>query len=279
VKHLVSRLFSVVILFGLSTLMIQAQSLFVPGGVNYVEVGDLDVAGNQITVEAIITQTGNGVNIVSKHTGPANVNYLMRPGSAEITTTNGYINAVTGFPLINGECYHLAFTYDGTSLDYYVNGCLASSTPHTGDLIINDYATAIGDMSNCQCESWIGYIDEVRIWNVARSQADIQANMTTLPAPTTQPGLLAYYKFDGDYLNAQGNATWDGTPIGSPQLQANAACQNADLTFQNQVTVADVSCNGGSDGSVTVTSTGGHPNYTYSPDGINFFPQNSQKEN
>jgi len=125
----------------------------VPGGVNYVRIGDLDVTGDQITIEAIVTMTGAGVNIVSKHTGPGNVNYLMRPGSAEITTTNGYINAVTGFPLVQGQCYHLAFTYDGVSLDYYVNGCLASSTPHTGNLITNNLITGIGDQSTCQCES------------------------------------------------------------------------------------------------------------------------------
>lgn len=252
-----------------------SQSLFVPGGVNYVQVGDLDVTGDQITVEAIVTKTGGGVNIVSKHTNPGNVNYLMRPGSAEITTTNGYINAVTGFPLVNGQCYHLAFTYNGSSLDYYVNGCLASSTPHSGTLITNNFATAIGDQSTNQAESWIGYIDEVRIWNVARTQAEIQANMMNLPTPTTQPGLLAYYKFDGNYVNAQGNATWDGTPVGNPQLLTNNACQNVDLSFQNQITVSDVSCNGRSDGAVTISSSGGHPNYTYSPDGINYFPQNS----
>lgn len=274
-KHLVSAFFVLFLASAVGSVSVTAQSLFVPGGVNYVQVGDLDVAGNQITVEAIVTKTGGGVNIVSKHTDPSNVNYLMRPGSAEITTTNGYINAVTGFPLVNGQCYHLAFTYDGNSLDYYVNGCLASSTPHTGNLVTNDLATAIGDQSTCQCESWNGYIDEVRIWNVARTQAEIQANMMNLPNPTTQPGLLAYYKFDGNFLNAQGNPAWNGTPIGNPQLQANAACQNVDLSFQNQVTATDVSCNGGADGTVTITSSGGHPNYTYSPDGVNFFPQNT----
>ena len=273
-KHLVSSIMLYVMVTSVWVTKCEGQSLFVPGGVNYVDIGDLDVAGNQITVEAIITQTGNGTNIVSKHTGPGNVNYLMRPGSAEITTTNGYINAVTGFPLVNGQCYHLAFTYNGTSLDYYVNGCLASSTPHTGNLITNDFTTGIGDMSNCQCESWVGYIDEVRIWNVARTQAEIQANMTNLPNPTTQPGLLAYYQFNGNFANAQGNPTWNGNTIGNPQIQANAACQNVDLSFQNQITSTDVSCNGGTDGTVTVTSSGGHPNYTYSPDGVNYFPIN-----
>jgi len=252
-----------------------SQSLFVPGGANYVDVGDLDVTGNQITVEAVITMTAVGVNIVSKHTGTGNVNYLMRPGSVELTTTNGYVNAISGFNLVIGECYHLAFTYDGTSLDYYVNGCLASSTPHTGTLIQNDFTTAIGNQSNCQCESWIGYIDEVRIWNVARTQAEIQANMMNLPTPTTQAGLLAYYKFDGNYTNEQGNTAWNGTPIGAPQLQTNAACTNVDLSFQNSVTVTDVSCNNGSDGTATITSSGGHPNYQYSADGVNYVTANT----
>lgn len=274
-KHTVSKFIFLFLAVLFGTVCSRAQSLFIPNGPNYVTVGDLDVAGNQITVEALITKTGNGVNIVSKHTNPGNVNYLMRPGSAELTTTNGYINAVTGFPLVNGQCYHLAFTYDGTSLNYYVNGCLASSTPHTGNLVTNNFATAIGDQSNCSCESWIGYIDEVRIWNVARTQAEIQANMMNLPNPSTQPGLLAYYQFNGNYTNAQGNAAWNGTPVGSPQLQTNTACQNADLSFQNQVTVTDVSCNGGSDGEVTITSSGGHPNYSYSPDGINYYPTNT----
>lgn len=271
-KRIVSHLFVLFVVQFLLFESVLGQSLLVPGGVNYVRIGDLDVAGSQITVEALVTTNGGGVNIVSKHTDPSNVNYLMRPGSAEITTTNGYINAVTGFPLVNGQCYHLAFTYNGSSLDYYVNGCLASSTPHTGALVTNNLQTAIGDQSTCQCESWNGYIDEVRIWNVARTQAEIQANMMTLPSPTTQPGLLAYYTFNGNYINQQGNAAWNGVPIGAPQLVNNAACQNVDLSFQNSVSVTNVSCYGGSDGSATITSTGGHPNYTYSIDGVNFVP-------
>lgn len=264
-----------IVLVWVSAARSNAQSLYIPGGVNYVEVGDLDVPGDQITVEAIVTMTGAGVNIVSKHTDQTNVNYLMRPGSVEITTSNGYVNAVSGFTLNMGECYHLAFTYDGTSLDYYINGCLAQSTPHTGTMAQNDFITAIGNRTDCQCESWIGYIDEVRIWNVARTQAEIQANMMDLPNPTTQTGLMAYYKFDGNYTNLQGNPAWDGVPIGAPQLQTNTACSNIDLSFQNVATVTDVSCNGGSDGTVSIASSGGHPNYTYSADGINYYPTNS----
>ncbi|MCF8257068.1 MAG: PKD domain-containing protein [Flavobacteriales bacterium] len=268
-------LFVLPALWALSMVPAAAQALFNPGGASYVNIGDLDVAGTQITVEALVMSVGPSVNIVSKHTGPGNVNYLLRPGGVEITTSNGYIAAPANFSPQPNVCYHVAFTYDGATVRYYVNGCLASSVAHSGTLVTNNLATAIGNQSNCQCEAWNGYIDEVRIWNVARAEADIQANMFDLPNPTVQAGLQAYYKFNGDYTNAQGNAAWNGTPIGSPQLLANATCDNADFTHTASATVTDVSCPGGSNGTATLSSAGGAPDYYYSVDGVNYGPANT----
>ena len=69
--------------------------LNLPSFQSYVNVGDLDVPGNKITVEAIFCRTApysNGYNwagdLVSKHVDPIDVNYLLRPNNAEITTTN-----------------------------------------------------------------------------------------------------------------------------------------------------------------------------------------------
>lgn len=251
------------------------QALFNPGGTSYLNCGDLDVTGTQITVEALVMSVGPSVNIVSKHTNPGNVNYLLRPGGVEITTSNGYIAAPANFSPVPNQCYHVAFTYDGANLRYYVNGCLASSVAHSGTLVTNDLATAIGNQSACQCEAWNGFIDEVRIWNVARSEADLQANMFSLPNPTLQAGLLAYYRFNGDYTNAQGNPAWNGTPIGAVSLQANPTCDNADFTHTATATVTDVTCPGGSNGTVTLSSAGGFASYTYSVDGVNFSPTNT----
>ncbi len=254
---------------------LHAQALFNPGGTSYVNIGDLDVTGNQITVEALVMNVGTSVNIVSKHTNPANVNYLLRPGGVELTTSNGYISAPANFSPAQNQCYHVAFTYDGANLRYYVNGCLASTVAHTGTLVTNDLATAIGNQSACQCEPWNGFIDEVRIWNVARPEAALQANMFDLPNPTTQPGLLAYYKFSGDYTNSQGNPAWNGTPVGAVSLQANPTCDNADFTHTASAAVTNVSCPGGSNGTVTLSSAGGFASYTYSVDGVNFSPTNT----
>ena len=51
--------------------------------------GDIDITGNKLTVEAFFnrTQTSNSGNIVSKHKDSKDVNYLLRPNRAEITTT------------------------------------------------------------------------------------------------------------------------------------------------------------------------------------------------
>src|SRR5450432_43472 len=70
--------------------------LGLPSQPSFVSVGDLDVPGNQITVEAVINRTmpySGGFlyagDIVSKHRDPVNVNYLLRPSDAEITTEDG----------------------------------------------------------------------------------------------------------------------------------------------------------------------------------------------
>jgi gliding motility-associated-like protein len=270
VKTISVPLFFLIAALSLGITTTWGQSVLIPGDNSFVNCGDLDVAGNQITVEAIVTVNALGNNIVSKHTGPPNANYLLRTTGAEMTTTNGFISVPSNHTPNIGECYHLAYTYDGANVRYFVNGCMSNIAPHTGNLLVNDLAMAIGNQSGCQCEPWNGFIDEVRVWNVARTEQQIRDNMFDLPNPAAQAGLLAYYKFDGNYINVQGNPAWNGVPVGNASLQANPACQNADLTFASSAVVTDVSCPGGSNGSVQMTSTGGFPSYWYSLNGAAF---------
>lgn len=233
----------------------------------WVNCGDVDLAGNQLTIEALIHMTGPSTNIVSKHTDPSNVNYLLRPGGFEITTSSGYSSVGNSYVLSQNVTYHVAATYDGAELKYYVNGCLTGQSGWSGSLMTNDLLTAIGNQSVCVCEQFIGYIDEVRIWNVARTQTEIQSNMISLPAPTTQPGLVAYYDLNNNYLNAQGNTGFDGTSQGSsfgnlPSPLPSALAVTASST--------PVTCNGSNDATITITASGGLTPYSYSVDGVNF---------
>jgi gliding motility-associated-like protein len=248
------------------------SSLYMPAATNWVSVGDLDVSGDQLTVEALIYYTGASVDIVSKHTNPGDVNYLLRIGSFEITTTSGFAAfggvAAAGVTLVQNKMYHVAATYDGAMLKYYVNGCLTGQMAWTGTMVQSNLITAIGNMSTCQCEQFVGYIDEVRIWNAARTQAEIANNMLDLPTPTVQPGLLGYWKFDGNYTNMQGNIAFDGVAMGAPQFQSIPLPYPTAL--HENVTSSDPVCNGDPGGVINVSASGYYTPYEYSLDGVTY---------
>jgi hypothetical protein len=73
---------------------------------------------------------------------------------------------------------HLAATYDGTTLRLYVNGALAGSTPLTGPLDTTTGPLRIG--GNAIRSEWFnGLIDEVRVYNRALTQGEIQTDMNS----------------------------------------------------------------------------------------------------
>jgi hypothetical protein len=83
---------------------------------------------------------------------------------------------------------HLAGTYDGTALRLYVNGTLVATFAQTGSMTATTGPLRIGgDFGN---EFFTGLIDEVRVYNRALSQTEIQTDMTTPlangPAVTSQ---------------------------------------------------------------------------------------------
>lgn len=219
------------ILFAAFTVIFSISSFsqwvyFAPGtNDNRVDIGDLAVTGNAITVEALITiQNSTTVpdvyDIVSKHFDGFDCNYLLRTSTFSMRTETGYIALAHTMPFCYDTTYHVAGTYDGDSIKYLINGIQVASQHWTGNLHQNNHTTGIGHMytnSNFY-EQFIGYIDEVRIWDIARSPADIEANMYDLPDPTSQTGLLAYYKFEGDYINLQGNSTHNGIAVGNQMV-------------------------------------------------------------
>ncbi|MFO1204702.1 MAG: LamG-like jellyroll fold domain-containing protein [Burkholderiales bacterium] len=70
---------------------------------------------------------------------------------------------------------HLASTYDGSTQKLYVNGQLAGSRPQTGTIAVSNGKLRIGGNS-IWGEYFTGQIDEVRIYNRALTQAEIQSD-------------------------------------------------------------------------------------------------------
>jgi hypothetical protein len=86
----------------------------------------------------------------------------------------------------------------------YVDGIPVTSTPFSGSVPNSNESTWLGIGGSGDVFS--GTLDEVRIWNVVRTQAQIQAAMNTELATGTA-GLTAYYKLN------QGTANGDNTAI------------------------------------------------------------------
>src|SRR5688500_4496166 len=105
-NHLLTAFFRTILLAGLFFLFLSSENGFsqscdnwlsLPAQGSKVTIGDVDVTGNKLTVEAMFNRSpplNNGVyygHLVSKHTGTTNVNYALLPNGCEITTTtSGY---------------------------------------------------------------------------------------------------------------------------------------------------------------------------------------------
>ena len=112
---------------------------------------------------------------------------------------------------------HVAATYDGLNYVLYVNG-VADATP---TVVVSTSSVSENlhlGYSSLFLNYFSGKMDEVRIWNIARSGVEIAAGMSVGVAPAST-GLKAYYKFDEStgptMIDATGNGN-TGTPSGSP---------------------------------------------------------------
>lgn len=130
-------------------------------------------------------------------------------GSMKITLENKYIlNAASteSKPLIKvGEWIHFAIVFDNSKLTLYKNGGEVTSKKLTGltESAIWSKGFALGSEIG---HTLNGLLDELRIWNVARTQSAIIKDLNApLANPNDKEGLVLYYNFDqnsGDVQDA-----------------------------------------------------------------------------
>jgi hypothetical protein len=196
------------------------------GDNDYVDCGNdvsLDMT-NSITIEAWInanswkTEIWRG-SIVGKD-NTDNTGYNLRCGeNGRLSFVNGISNSwpeVQSFQIMStNEWYHVTGVYDGVSQKIYINGELVGENTVTGTIGTNSLDVYIAASPGYADRHFDGKIDEVRIWNIARTETEIRENMNNA-LTGNEADLVAYYKFD--YSN--------GTQVKDISLNCNTGTLN-----------------------------------------------------
>jgi len=173
---------------------------------------------NHVTVEALIRRTTTGVQmgIVEKYgVGGVNGGYALRVSPTDklqfFTLDSGSTASVAsgGTSLDFNQWYHVAGVWNGTNILVYVNGVLDGSIATTRNPKEGTTPLIIGARGNDQILRFAGQIDEVRIWNKARSAAEIHPDMF-FPLTGTESNLVAYYRLNDGSGTLATNAVGNG---------------------------------------------------------------------
>jgi len=157
--------------------------------------------------------------IVTKE-GGGQTGYFLYLNGANVYTGFGnsgfYSQTTSTAPITAGIWTHVASSWDGTTLRTYVNGVLLQSSTHGSTVADNSDNLGIGaafDLSS----TTNGVIDDVKVYNYARSQGQVVEDMNAgHPAPGSPVGTpLGYWKFDQGADNTCSGGTNDACNSGS----------------------------------------------------------------
>lgn len=195
----------------------------------------LDLTTNRVTLESwVMRQTGGSDWQVVLNKGTSGSPYgisIHKDGRVQFelapnTSTSG---VETDPGVISDNVWtHVAATYDGSQMRLYVNGFSVKSIPRTSDIpVTNDPFVVGGGNSTGSYETYAGLIDEIRIWNLARTPSEIQEKMKR-SLRGDEPGLVANWRFD----EGAGQEALDTSPNGiTLRLGENTAVDTYDPTW------------------------------------------------
>jgi len=233
--------------------------------ITFASTPTIPVGNSNYTLEAWVkpnTVSGaNGIVGWGNWGGGNQVNALRFNGPTQIHNYWWGNDLVVSIPnALDGNWHHVAATFDGTTRSIFWDGVLKGSDHPGGHNVTISNNMNIAATNNG--EYFDGAIDEVRIWSVGRSQAQIQDNMNTV-IPENSAGLAAYYRFDEgtgtSAADATGNAN-NGTLLSSPVWVNPSTApisfpSAADLVWSTGATTSSITVS--TAGTYTATATSG----------------------
>lgn len=166
----------------------------------------VQISGTHITIEAWVKPTAFGPNnwsnnIVDKESWLPQQGYMLRTGdNGKVNFNLGAVNLwneiTTSTAVLTVNTWsHVAATYDGSYMRIYINGVCTDSIAKTISFSDASYNNLIiGDNSQVG-RNFAGTIDEVRIWDVARTKTQLQADMNNEICGGLN-GLRVYFLFN-----------------------------------------------------------------------------------
>ena len=170
---------------------------------------------NNVTLEGWfkfdVNTSGFPMLIGEAYVGDGKITFCMHKQGNTINAgfyNNGWTVVTSASTIQYNTWMHIAATYDQTSIKIYINGNLDATLNANAALPTGSESWYIGKRWDSN-EYFRGVMDEIRVWNVARTQAQIQASMNT-SVPTNSTGLRAYYKLDESSGTSPADATGNG---------------------------------------------------------------------
>jgi hypothetical protein len=242
------------------------------GAADYLHIPNspsLNITGDQITLASWVyfDDVSGGPEIVlakifqdGQHSAPYfayNLCILSNGTPRLMLVTSGSERRLPGSPNFeSGRWYHMAGTYDGSQMVLYVDGEVSATMNASGNINGYDTPLLLG-INGGRGEPMDGRIDDVRIYNHALDQVEIQAVM--LQVGGGYPYAMALSPKDG----AIHEDTW-----------VNLSWRPGDYAVSHDVYIGDNfdAVNEGTEGTFVVNQTGtfivaGFPGYPY-PDGL-----------
>jgi len=152
----------------------------------------------------------------------------------DVVVVNGKLrvfwnNLVTGdistSVVSNNGWHHFAAARSGNTLQCYLDGVtLTPITLDNASPTISAFRLGAQTYSNPTTSAWWGKIDEVRVWNVARTAAQITANMSC-QVSCTNSSLVDYYRFDQN--NNPGGTNTGGSANSNTLIDCTAQPNNS----------------------------------------------------
>jgi hypothetical protein len=144
-----------------------------------IKEGDTDPVRNPCGFEAYCLTVGS----------QGDVQFHLTLGDARVTL------ATPAKAVPPGSWVHLAATYDGREMAVHVDARLLASQPAQGRIFATAGPLVIGNTDCAFREQLAGKLDEVCLWDRARSVTEVERDRTTPPEPGS-PGLVGYWNFD-----------------------------------------------------------------------------------